>query len=118
MNWLIGVVIGAVSGSVAALCGVGGGIILVPAFVYFCGMEQRAAVATSLAVIIPTALMATLRNHTNNFVNWSVFFSTAMGAAVVAFFMADLLRVLSNQILTRIFALLLIAVGVHMLLRK
>ncbi len=118
MNWLIGVVIGAISGAVAALCGVGGGVVLVPAFVYFCGMEQRTAVATSLAVIVPTALMATLRNQSNSLVHWPAFFSAATASAAVAFFMADMLRSLSNQILTRIFALLLIAIGIHMLLRK
>jgi uncharacterized membrane protein YfcA len=45
--------IGIVSGVIAALCGVGGGVVMVPAFVFFLKLPQKTAVATSLAIIIP-----------------------------------------------------------------
>jgi uncharacterized membrane protein YfcA len=118
MFWLTGILIGAISGAVAALCGVGGGIILVPAFVHFFKLDQRTAVVASLAVIIPTALSATARNQWNGLVNWPVVIAASIGAAFVAFFVADTLRSFSNQSLTKIFAILLIAVGIHMLLKK
>ena len=59
---LLSVAIGLVAGLLGALCGVGGGIVLVPAFVSFFGFDQKRAVATSLAVIIVTALAATVNN--------------------------------------------------------
>jgi hypothetical protein len=64
--------IGIVSGVIAALCGVGGGVVMVPAFVFFLKLPQKTAVATSLAIIIPTALMATTQNARSGFVDWKV----------------------------------------------
>jgi uncharacterized membrane protein YfcA len=114
-NLLFCVLTGAVGGVVAALCGVGGGIIMVPAFVFFFGLEQKQAVATSLAAIILTALLASIKNAGHGFVNWKIAVPTAISAAVVAWFAADGLRVLSNLTLTRIFAVVMIALGTRML---
>jgi uncharacterized membrane protein YfcA len=115
---LLSLLIGAISGLVAALCGVGGGIIMVPAMVYFFGFEQKVAVATSLGAIILIALAGTLKNHTNLLVDWKVAVVCALAGAVVAWFGADLLKALSNEMLTRGFAVLLIAVGLKMLFFK
>ena len=112
---LICLLIGAVSGAVAALCGVGGGIIMVPAFVFLLGLAQKNAVATSLAAIILTSVVASVKNTSNNFVDWRVTVPTALAAALVAWFAADWLKHLSNTTLTRIFAVVMIAVGARML---
>jgi uncharacterized membrane protein YfcA len=106
---------GAVGGVVAALCGVGGGIIMVPAFVFFFGMDQKQAVATSLAAIILTALVASFKNVSNGFVDWKIAIPTALSAALVAWFAADGLRALSNLALTRIFAVVMVTLGLRML---
>jgi hypothetical protein len=104
---------------VGALCGVGGGIIMVPAFVFALGMTQKTAVATSLAVVVVSGLSGTLNNVTkSDLIDWRVVLVTAVGAAVASWFGADLMRSLSNAMLQRIFALLLILVGVRMLLLK
>ncbi|MEO1834877.1 MAG: TSUP family transporter, partial [Akkermansiaceae bacterium] len=55
---LIGLGIGLAAGLVGALCGVGGGILMVPAFVLALGMAQKSAVATSLAIVVLGALVA------------------------------------------------------------
>jgi len=112
---LICVLIGMVSGAVAALCGVGGGIIMVPAFVFLLGLAQKNAVATSLVAIILTAIAASVKNTSNNFVDWRVTVPTALAAALVAWFAADWLKHLSNPVLTRIFAVVMIVVGARML---
>ncbi len=52
------VAFGAVAGVLAGLLGVGGGILLVPFLVLVVGMTQHEAEATSLLVILPTALAA------------------------------------------------------------
>src|SRR6476661_4635558 len=109
--------IGIVGGMVAALCGVGGGVVMVPAFVLLLAMPQKMAVATSLAVIIPTALMATTQNARNDFVNWKVALVTALSASLFAYFGAGWLKTLSNETLTRIFGTVLVVFGVRMLLQ-
>jgi uncharacterized membrane protein YfcA len=59
---LTALAIGVLSGVVAALCGVGGGVVMVPAFVSLLGLPQKVAVATSLAIIIPTSIQS-FRTH-------------------------------------------------------
>lgn len=109
--------IGIVSGVIAALCGVGGGVVMVPAFVFLLAMPQKMAVATSLAIIIPTALMATTQNARNDLVNWKVAAITAISASVFAYFGAGWLKSMSNETLTRIFGTILVVFGLRMLLQ-
>lgn len=47
------VVIGILAGILSGMIGVGGGIIIVPALVYFLGMSQHGAQGTSLALMLP-----------------------------------------------------------------
>ncbi|MEN3941549.1 sulfite exporter TauE/SafE family protein [Prosthecobacter sp. SYSU 5D2] len=109
--------IGIISGVVAALCGVGGGVVMVPAFVFLLAMPQKMAVATSLAIIIPTALMATTQNTRNDLVNWKVAAITAISASIFAYYGAGWLKTMSNETLTRIFGTILVVFGLRMLLQ-
>ena len=109
--------IGILSGVVAALCGVGGGVVMVPAFVFLLAMPQKMAVATSLAIIIPTALMATTQNTRNDLVNWKVAAITAISASIFAYYGAGWLKTMSNETLTRIFGTILVVFGLRMLLQ-
>ncbi len=109
--------IGVISGVIAALCGVGGGVVMVPAFVFLLKLPQKTAVATSLAIIIPTALMATTQNARNGFVDWKVAVITAVSASLFAYFGAGWLKSMSNETLTRIFGTILVVFGLRMLLQ-
>lgn len=109
--------IGVISGVIAALCGVGGGVVMVPAFVFLLKLPQKTAVATSLAIIIPTALMATTQNAKSGFVDWKVAIITAVSASVFAYFGAGWLKTMSNETLTRIFGTVLVIFGLRMLLQ-
>jgi len=117
---IIPLLIGCLGGTIAALCGVGGGIVMVPAFVILMGMEQKQAIATSLAVIAPTAIVAIARISAgpDSLVQWKIFIPTAIGACLIAFFAADWMKGFSNQALTRIFAGVLIVIGFYMLFQK
>jgi len=50
---LILVLIGLVTGALGGMLGIGGGLILIPALVYFLGFSQHQAIGTSLAVMLP-----------------------------------------------------------------
>lgn len=115
MPVLVALAIGAVAGVIAALCGVGGGILMVPAFRYFLNFDQKTAVATSLAAIIATAIAATIPNSGNDLVNWKVALAAGAGGAVVAWLASDWLKKLSNQTLEIGFALLLLVFGANLL---
>ncbi len=47
------IVIGAIGGVAAGFFGIGGGLVVVPALVYFAGFSQHRATGTSLAVLLP-----------------------------------------------------------------
>lgn len=114
---LIALIIGVIAGLAGALLGVGGGIIMVPAFTLALGMEQKNAVATSLAVVVVTAAIGT-SNHLYNkteLIDWRLVAVCAGGAAVAAWFGSDLMRTLSNQHLTRIFGVVMVVIGARML---
>jgi uncharacterized protein len=111
-------VIGALAGLLGALCGVGGGIVMVPAFVLALGMEQKQAVATSMAVVVVTAVFATANNvRTEGLIQWKYVLIVAISASLCAWFGSDLMKNLSNPVLNRIFAVVMIAMGLRMLLK-
>ena len=64
--------IGVVAGGLSGLLGIGGGVIMVPAFVHFVRMEVKAAIATSLVCVglfaVPGAITHSLLGH----VDWRV----------------------------------------------
>lgn len=51
-------VTGALAGAANGFFGAGGGLFLVPLLVYWCGMEERRAFATSVAVIFPLSALS------------------------------------------------------------
>ena len=113
---IFAILTGLAAGLLGALCGVGGGIVMVPAFVGLLGLEHKQAVATSMAVIIVTAITATLNNsRANNLIDWKIVAAVGLASAVAAWFGSDLMRSLSNHTLTRIFGVLLVGFGLRML---
>jgi uncharacterized membrane protein YfcA len=63
MDVLAAILMALAGGAVGGLLGVGGGILFVPALVVFLDNSQLAGEATSLAVIVPMALLGTWRQH-------------------------------------------------------
>lgn len=116
---VIAAAVGASAGLLGALCGVGGGVVMVPAFVAALGFEQKKAVATSLAVIVVISLISTLNNsRQGGLIDWTVVAFAASAAALAAWFGTDLMHKLSNQQLTRMFGVVLLVFGTKMLLGK
>jgi uncharacterized membrane protein YfcA len=59
------VIIGLATGTLSGLLGIGGGVVMVPAMVVLFGMVPVIAKGTSVAVIVPTSIMGTIRNRAN-----------------------------------------------------
>ena len=55
------IAIGLAGGVIAGLLGVGGGVLFVPGLVFFLGLDQHHAEATSLLAIVPVAIVGTWR---------------------------------------------------------
>ncbi|TRW91343.1 sulfite exporter TauE/SafE family protein [Candidatus Methylobacter oryzae] len=52
-SWLIFAIIGIIGGIAAGLFGIGGGIVIVPALIYWAGFSQHTATGTTIAVLLP-----------------------------------------------------------------
>ena len=52
-QWLMFIIIGIFGGVTSGLFGIGGGIVIVPALIYWAGFSQHKATGTSLAVMLP-----------------------------------------------------------------
>ena len=99
------VAIGLIAGVVSALCGIGGGVIVVPALLWLKGFDARLAVGTSLAYILPTALA---RGH---------LLEHAGAGGIVGAILGDmLLQQLPIPWVKRLFAVLLAAMSAKLLL--
>ena len=66
------VLIGALTGLLSGLLGIGGAAILVPGMVDLLGMSQHRATGTSLFVIIPTAFVAAIVYAPGGQMDWSL----------------------------------------------
>ncbi len=62
---------GLVAGIAAGFFGIGGGLVIVPALVYFAGFSQHKATGTSLAILLaPLGIGAVLEYNKNGDVDW------------------------------------------------
>ena len=112
------VVAGVITGILAGLLGVGGGIVMVPVMVVLLGLSPVLAKGTSVAVIVPTAIMGTWRNRTKR--NADLRAAGMVGAAgiVSALVGTVVSRQLSDGVANVLFALLLTFVAVKMLFEQ
>ena len=109
------VVVGVCTGALSGLLGVGGGAIMVPIMAVVFGVPSVIAKGTSLAVIIPTALMGTLRNRSNQNVDLGAAVVVGITGIVMAVVGAWVAARMSDSLSNALFALLLIAVAGRML---
>ena len=112
------VLIGLLSGTLAGLLGVGGGVVMVPAMIILFGIPAAVAKGTSLAVIVPTSVIATQRNLRNH--NADLRSAAAVGlAGIVSAYAASKISVsLDERLSNALFAALLTFVAVRMFVRS
>ena len=113
--------VGAFAGLLAGLFGIGGGLILIPLFVWafkLAGFEPRIIVhlafGTSLAIIIPTAISSALGHRRRGNVDWSLVLRMACGSIVGVACGSSLAAGLSGDTLKGLFGLMQIGVGARL----
>ena len=109
------VAIGAGAGLLSGLFGVGGGIILVPAMVLLIGFGQHRAQATSLAAIVPIAAVGALIFGRADNVDLLAAALLVVGSLLGVQAGAKVMHGMSDQRLTRVFAIFLVVVAFGML---
>ena len=105
---------GFVAGVLAGLLGIGGGVVMVPAMMLVLGLAPVVAKGTSLAVIVPTAIIGTWRNRRNLNVDLraaTVVGLSGAGCAVIGAMVAEQLPDRASNLL---FAGLLLSVALRL----
>jgi len=118
LHILASLVIGGLGGLAGALFGVGGGVVMVPAYMKLLHMPFKHAVGTSLAVIILTSLVATTKNARMGLVDFRVAGIATVGAVIAALYGTDLMHKMRADTLTRAFGIFLIVIGIKLALDK
>jgi uncharacterized membrane protein YfcA len=118
MIWLM-VLVGVVVGMVSGVVGIGGGILFIPALVWLAGMDQHKAQGTSLgALLAPVGIFAFWEYYRKGNADPRIAALLAVGFLIGGYFGAVGAQAIPDFWLRRIFALVLIAVGGHMLFSR
>ncbi|PMB13257.1 anion permease [Fischerella thermalis CCMEE 5282] len=113
--WLC-IILGLVAGIVSGMTGIGGGIIILPALIFFLGFSQHQAQGTTLALLVPPIdLLAAWTYYKQGYVDIKVAALLCLGFILGGWFGAKIGTSLPNGVLTKIFALLLIMSAVRVL---
>ena len=113
--WLILVIIGVLGGVAAGLFGIGGGIVIVPALIYWAGFTQHRATGTSLAVLLPPiGLAAAVEYYRHGNVDVRAAVLLAGGMFVGAWVGAFAANRMSGPQLRLIFGLFVCGLGVYL----
>lgn len=104
-------VIGFVTGTLSGLLGIGGGVIMVPAMIVFFGMPPVIAKGTSVAVIVPSSLMGTVRNRSKRNVDLKVAAAVGVAGVVTAVIGSSIADSIDATVSNVLFAVLLVVVA-------
>ena len=116
---LILVIIGLMAGVFGGMFGVGGAIIMVPALVYFLGVDQHTAQGTSVAIMLPPiGLFAAYNYYKAGQVNIWYAVVIAIAFLVGGYFGSKIALALPENLMKKIFGILLILVALRMIFSK
>lgn len=114
---LILICIGLAAGMLSGFVGIGGGIIIVPALVFFLGLTQYQAQGTSLFVLaLPVVILAVMNYWKTNNVNWQFGLIIAISFILGGYLGSKLSLKLSPSIVKLIFGAIMAYVSVRLIL--
>ena len=122
MIWILYMVLGAGVGAMAGFFGIGGGIVAIPALVYLFKFTQKEAQGTSLMMMVPPLGLVAVYEYWKQAVigpkNVQVAALLAVGFIAGSLLTSSLIGKVSEPLLKKGFALLLMSVAVRMFLDK
>lgn len=113
---IIGLAAGIATGTISGLVGIGGGVLLVPILLYVFKIDMHAASGTSLAIIIPTAIVGAYSHFARGSVDWKLAAFISLGAIMGAALGTWFAYALPASTLKKLFAVILLIVSFSILL--
>jgi uncharacterized membrane protein YfcA len=119
MNISIYLILGLVAGIFGGFFGLGGGVIIIPALVYFLGFTQHQAQGTTLAILVPPiGLLAAMRYWQNGNVKLNVAGFICLGFFIGGWIGAHFAHQISDITLKRLFGFFLLFISIKMIFTK
>lgn len=109
-------VVGLAAGFMSSLIGIGGGIIIVPALVFFFGLNQKMAQGTSLAMLaLPVAFIGAYNYYKNGYVNWKIALLLACTFVIGGYLGSKVIVNADMSAVKKIFAIFMIVIAIKYL---
>lgn len=105
---LLGISVGFISGMFAS----GGGLLLIPAYVYLFKSPEKEARATAIFCILPMVITTAIFYGSSNLIDWRIGFLCALGGIIGSFIGSKLLNKLNSKYLKIIFIVFLLYSGI------
>jgi len=113
------ILIGLVAGILGGILGLGGGIIMIPAMVFLLGFSQQQAIGTSLAVMLPPiGVFAAYNYYKAGQVNLKYALIIAAAFMLGSWLSSKFALTIPENILKKLFSILLVAVAIKMFFSK
>jgi uncharacterized protein len=111
------IIVGLAAGILGGMVGVGGGIIIVPALVYFLAFSQHQAQGTSLALMLfPVGILGVINYYKKGYVDFRYAGLLAIGFVLGSYLGSKFSLSLPQLTVKKIFAVIMLLVSLKMLL--
>lgn len=113
------ILIGITAGILSGMFGIGGGIVIVPALMYFCGFSQLKAQGTSLAVLLPpVGIFAFIQYYKKGQVDIPAGIIIVLFLVIGSIFGAKIAQNLPSNVLKKGFGVLMILISLKLIFSK
>lgn len=109
-------IIGLLAGLMGGFLGIGGAIIIIPALVYFLGYSQQMAQGTTMMMmVLPVGALAAWNYYQKQYVDMKAAIILATCFFIGGYFGSRVAFIVSEDLLKKVFSILLIGLGVKIL---
>lgn len=109
--------IGICAGFITGFFSTGGGMIVLPALIYFMKMDEKNARATTVFVILPMVVTSTMFYYKDKYFDFSLGLKCAIGGIIGSFLGTKFLKKIPDKFLKIVFIMFLIYAGVCMIVK-
>ncbi len=117
MSIFVIAVVSFLTGFVASL-GLGGGMVLIIYLTIFSGMAQLEAQGINLIFFIPIALISIILHTKSKLIIWKKILPSIITGAILALLFSFIASMLGSEILSKIFSIFIIIIGIKELIKK
>jgi len=116
---IYGLIIGLSAGIISGLIGIGGGIIMIPALIFFMDYSQHMAQGTTLAaMVLPIGILAAFEYYKGGYVNIQVAALIALGFVLGGYIGAKFAVNINAHILSKVFGFVMLILSIRIILGR